>query len=112
MPQCTVARWETDRVAPNASHIGEMCDYGRVAGIDPGFFFPPIQPLQPGGSVAPSFTDRSLKMAATLILTDDTFQKKCWKPPNLCWLILAPPGAGPATPWSRLKNWQTSTPAA
>ena len=65
-------------------------------------FLSPIQPLQPGGSAAPSFTDKSLKMADTLILTDDTFQKKCWKPPNLCWLILAPPGAGPATPWSRL----------
>ncbi len=41
VPQCTVARWESGQVAPNAYHIGEMCDLGRVEGVDPGFFFPP-----------------------------------------------------------------------
>jgi predicted transcriptional regulator len=48
VPQCTVARWETGKVAPNASHIGEMCDFGRVAGIEPGFFFPAFSRCNPG----------------------------------------------------------------
>ncbi|MSR84548.1 MAG: XRE family transcriptional regulator [Candidatus Latescibacteria bacterium] len=41
VPQSTVARWEGGYVAPNANHIGAMCDLGRVAGVEPGFFFPP-----------------------------------------------------------------------
>ncbi|MBT4098378.1 MAG: helix-turn-helix domain-containing protein [Gemmatimonadetes bacterium] len=48
VPQCTVARWETGKTAPNASHIGEMCDFGRVAGIEPGFFFPAFSRCNPG----------------------------------------------------------------
>ena len=48
VPQCTVARWETGKTAPNACHIGEMCDFGRVAGIEPGFFFPPFSRCTPG----------------------------------------------------------------
>ena len=50
VPQCTVARWETGRTSPNASHIGEMCDFGRVAGVEPGFFFPPFSRCNPGES--------------------------------------------------------------
>lgn len=48
VPQCTVARWETGRVAPNACHIGQMCDFGRVADIEPDFFFPPFSRCRPG----------------------------------------------------------------
>ncbi len=48
VPQCTVARWETGRTSPNALHIGEMCDFGRIAGIEPGFFFPPFSRINPG----------------------------------------------------------------
>ena len=50
VPQCTVARWETGRTTPNAFHIGEMCDFGRVAGIEPGFFFPPFSRCNPGAA--------------------------------------------------------------
>ena len=48
VPQCTIARWETGKTAPNASHIGEMCDFGRVAGIEPSFFFPAFSRYTPG----------------------------------------------------------------
>ena len=48
VPQCTVARWETGKTAPNASHIGEMCDFGRIASIEPGFFFPAFSRCNPG----------------------------------------------------------------
>lgn len=48
VPQSTVARWESGRVAPNACHIGEMCDFGRVEGIEPSFFFPPYSRCSPG----------------------------------------------------------------
>ena len=44
----TVARWETGKTAPNASHIGEMCDFGRIASIEPGFFFPAFSRCNPG----------------------------------------------------------------
>jgi predicted transcriptional regulator len=48
--QCTIARWETGKIAPNSLHIGEICDYGRVAGIEPGFFFPSFSRCNPGGT--------------------------------------------------------------
>ena len=48
VPQCTIARWESGKVAPNAHHIGEMCDFGRVAGVEPSFFFPPFSRCSPG----------------------------------------------------------------
>jgi predicted transcriptional regulator len=52
VPQCTIARWESGKVAPNAWHIGEMCDFGRVADIDPGFFFPSYSRCTPGKPAA------------------------------------------------------------
>ncbi|MBT3341943.1 MAG: helix-turn-helix transcriptional regulator [Gemmatimonadetes bacterium] len=50
VPQCTVARWETGKTTPNAYHIGEMCDFGRVGGIEPGFFFPAFSRCSPAES--------------------------------------------------------------
>ncbi|HIG18138.1 MAG TPA: XRE family transcriptional regulator [Candidatus Handelsmanbacteria bacterium] len=40
VPQSTIARWESGAVTPTARHLGTLCDLGRVADIDPGFFFP------------------------------------------------------------------------
>ena len=50
VPQSTVARWESGRCAPNAYHIGEMCDLGRVEGISPDFFFPSFSRIEPYGA--------------------------------------------------------------
>ena len=47
VPQSTIARWEKGKVAPSAQHIGNMCDLGRVEGIEPNFFFPSYSRYQP-----------------------------------------------------------------
>jgi len=47
VPQPTVARWETGLVSPCADYIGAMCDLGRVADIDPSFFFPAFSRYEP-----------------------------------------------------------------
>ncbi len=47
VPQSTIARWETGRIAPNALHIGLMCDLGRVQSIEPDFFFPAYSRFDP-----------------------------------------------------------------
>ena len=46
VPQPTVARWESGLVSPCADYIGAMCDLGRVADIDPSFFFPAFSRLE------------------------------------------------------------------
>lgn len=40
VPQSTIARWESGAVTPTARHLGSLCDLGRVAAIEPSFFFP------------------------------------------------------------------------
>ena len=45
VPQSTIARWESGTVTPNARHLGTLCDLGRVAEIDPAFFFPAFNRL-------------------------------------------------------------------
>ena len=45
VPQSSIARWESGRITPNAEHIGLLCDFGRVEGLEPSFFFPPFSPI-------------------------------------------------------------------
>ena len=47
VPQPTVARWESERAAPCARHIGMLCDMGRTRGINPSFFFPNFSHYEP-----------------------------------------------------------------
>ncbi|HIG56953.1 MAG TPA: XRE family transcriptional regulator [Candidatus Latescibacteria bacterium] len=45
VPQSTIARWESGAVTPTARHLGTLCDLGRVAAIEPSFFFPAFNRL-------------------------------------------------------------------
>ena len=63
VPQCTIARWETGKTAPNASHIGEMCDFGRVRRASNPVSSSRLQPLYSGEST--TIIIRSLKWPKT-----------------------------------------------